>query len=183
VIDPLPAGEILVLTGPPGAGKSTIALAFVDQLALGVLVDGDAFLQSVRGGWIAPWEPASHRQNETVVTATARAADAYAAGDYAVVVDGIVGPWFLDRFVREVRGAVHYAVIRPSAAVAMSRATERGEPWLIDPGPIGHMYAAFADLDDYESHVIDSTELDVDETVAALDDAVASGRLRVPNLS
>jgi len=177
VIDPLPTGEILVVTGPPGSGKSTVAAAFVAQLDRAVVVDGDAFLQSIRRGWIPPWEPASQAQNETVITATARAADAYAAGNYAVVVEGIVGPWFLHRFTEAVRARVHYAVLRPSAEVALHRATSRGEPWLVDPDPIMQMYRAFADLGDYERFVMDSTDLDVEATVAALGDALGAGRL------
>jgi energy-coupling factor transporter ATP-binding protein EcfA2 len=155
----LQPGEVLVVTGPPGAGKSTVAAAFVEQLESAVVVDGDTYFTSVRRGWIAPWEAAAHRQNTVVTEAIGAAVGRYAVGGYPVVVDGIIGPWLLAPFTREAGTTVHYSVLRPSAASAMDRATARGAPWLVEPEPIAKMYAAFENLGDYERHVIDSTEL------------------------
>src|SRR4051812_19701100 len=116
----LAGGHVLVITGPPGAGKSTIAHAFVQSLEHAVVLDGDSYLHPIRRGRTPPWEPASHKQNTTVIEALGRAAGRYATGGYPVVVDGIIGPWFLDHFVLAVAATVHYAVLRPTAAAAMA---------------------------------------------------------------
>lgn len=68
---------------------------------------------------------------------------------------------------------LRYVVIRPTADVAMQRATERGEPWLIDPAPITRMYEQFTALGAYESFVVDTSALTVDESIAAVDRILA----------
>ena len=58
--------SLLVVTGPPGAGKSTVAALVADRLPRSVLVEGDAFFAFVRRDAIEPWLPESHAQNEIV---------------------------------------------------------------------------------------------------------------------
>lgn len=172
-------GEVVVVTGPPGAGKSTTATQLIATTDLGVLIDGDAFFQYVKVGWIAPWEAASAAQNATVIDALSAAVAAYARGGYAVVVDGIIGPWFLDRFRNAVDAPVHYVVIRPSRAAAFARGTARTDPQMNDPIPITKMYDEFAALGVYERHVVDNSMHTVNDTLAAVRAGVAEGRFRI----
>ena len=172
-------GEILVITGPPGAGKSTVAARFVTELDRGVLLDGDSFFQSIRTGWIPPWEPDSSDQNDVVIDALGAAAGRFASGRYRVVVDGIIGPWLLERFAAAAAAPLHYAVLRPAAEVAMARATARGEPWLVEPAPIAKMHRQFADLGDRERYAIDTTDDDIDSTLSQVRDSLSAGRLRL----
>jgi hypothetical protein len=78
----------------------------------------------------APWQPESQAQNAVVIDALASAAITYARGGYHhVVLDGITGPWFLDRLLRRARTGqieVGYVVLRPTQAVAAQRT--RGRP-------------------------------------------------------
>lgn len=61
----------------------------------------------------------------------------------------------------------------------MTRATERGAPWLADPEPIAKMYGAFADLGGHEAHVIDTTHDVAPASVSKLFAALGTGRLRL----
>jgi cytidylate kinase len=172
--------EILVVTGPPGAGKSTMARALVERLDLAVLLQGDWFFESVARGRIPPWTPASHHQNTVVTRAMATAAAEYARGGYAVVLEGIIGPWFLDTFVPAVGDVgVHYVVVRPSADVAMARAVAREAPALVDPEPITKMYLAFEALGAHERHVVDTSGHEVAETVTEVLTRLEEGALRL----
>jgi hypothetical protein len=105
---------LVVVTGPPGAGKSTVARALADKLDRSVLVAGDAFFGFLARDAVAPWLPAAHRQNEVVVQAAAAAADRFVAGGYNTVYDGVIGPWFLADFAAGAAvGHLHYVVLLP----------------------------------------------------------------------
>ena len=58
---------LLVVTGPPGSGKSTAARIPADSFGRSVLVAGDAFFASLARGAIEPWLPEAGPQNEIVV--------------------------------------------------------------------------------------------------------------------
>ena len=73
---------MIVLTGPPGAGKSTVARLLADALPFSVHLHSDDFWRYIRQGRIAPYLPAAHRQNQVVIDALTQAAFAYAAGGY-----------------------------------------------------------------------------------------------------
>jgi cytidylate kinase len=160
---------VLVITGPPGAGKSTVATLVAERHARAVVLHTDDFWHFIRRGALAPWLPEADRQNRTVVEVIAAAAAAYDRGGYDVVVDGILGPWFVGPFLAalgKTRSNVRYVVLRPTAAVALARATARGEGSLTDRAPVLQMYEAFSNLGPYERHVVDSSDHSARETAA-----------------
>jgi hypothetical protein len=68
------------------------------------------------------------RQNEMVVEAIVGTVATFARGGYDVVVDGIVGPWFLPPFRAAAEHdhlAMSYVVLRPDLDTTLSRAKER----------------------------------------------------------
>ena len=92
-------GQILILSGSPGSGKSTAAAA-VARLAGSrkVHLHTDDFWGFIRHGHVEPWLPEAEGQNQTVMAVAAAAAERYAQGGFFVIVDGVVGPWFVEGF-------------------------------------------------------------------------------------
>jgi adenylate kinase family enzyme len=178
---PVP-GPVIVLTGPPGSGKSTVARLLADGLPSGVHLHSDDFWRYIRQGRIAPYLPQAHRQNQTVIDALAQAASAYAAGGYQVICDGIVGPWFIDVFRTAAASravSLHYVILRPDQATALRRAVSRDGHALTDPEPIRSLHRQFTDIGVFEGHVLDSTPLSPQATADAVLHGLAEGTYRL----
>lgn len=92
---------LVVLTGPPGAGKTSVARRLVVSSDLAVHVRGDDFWRFIETGSIPPYLDGSQHQNRVVVSALGAAAAAYAAGGYFTVLDAVVGPWLLPHVVQQ----------------------------------------------------------------------------------
>jgi adenylate kinase family enzyme len=168
-------GRLIVLTGPPGAGKTTVAAILAQRYNPSVHLPADDFWRFIRRGAISPYLPQAHQQNTVVITALARAAATYTNGAYHVIVDGIIGPWFIERFCAAADLAteqIHYLILRPDEATTVHRAIHRGPDALTTTEPVQAMYAQFADLGPYERHVIDSTTLDPAATVERIQRAL-----------
>jgi chloramphenicol 3-O-phosphotransferase len=175
------AGTILVLTGPPGAGKSTIARALAAEgPGLRVWLHVDDFWAAIGSGAIEPWRREAHAQNTVVMSAVASAAGAFARGGYFVVIDGVVGPWFLEPF-RNLGTPLSYVVLRPSAQVALARAKARANG-LAASGPILDLHRQFSSLGDLERCAIDTTLQTPQETVNAVRRALGSPAFRLGDL-
>ena len=173
------AGEVVIVSGPPGSGKSTIAGALAESADQGVHLESDWFLRWIRSGLIPPYLPASHRQNTAVMDAVADAAAGYATAGYVVVWDGIVGPWFLDRVVSRLtaRGVrVRYLVVRAGRDTVLARVRERDGTTEVSGAEV--MWDQFADLGDLERHVV-SGDGDRDEVLGRCRAALAGDGLVV----
>lgn len=173
------AGEILILTGTPGSGKTTAATALARLPGCPkVHLHADDFWTFIKAGAIPPWRPEAHAQNATVIEVLAGAAARYAAGAYFVLVDGIVGPWFLPPF-RATGAPLHYVVLRPDLDEAIRRCGARGGDTLADPAPIAALHRQFDNLGPLAAHALSVAGHSPDDTRAAILAAVASGRFRL----
>ena len=175
-------GDVLVLTGPPAVGKSTVAALIADRWDLSVHLRTDYFWDEfIRRGFLRPWMLESQEQNTTVMRVITAAAVEYAKGGYSVVVDGIVGPWFAELVAETFADhgvAWHYVILLPANDVNVERSRSRSKT--ITQGVLDKMYDEFTShLDGYEKHVVDSTHLDAAQTAAVVCKSMEAGELQV----
>jgi hypothetical protein len=65
--------ELVVVTEPPGAGKSSVSEELAKRWIPSALVPGDAFFGMIKQGYLLPWLPESRHQNTVIIEAAAAA--------------------------------------------------------------------------------------------------------------
>ncbi|WP_299039228.1 AAA family ATPase [uncultured Pseudokineococcus sp.] len=179
--------DLVVVSGPPGAGKSTVAALLVASFERAALVPGDDFFAFWVRGALLPWLPEADEQNTLVLRSAVAASATLAAGGCPVVYDGVLRPGFLPTAAREagrhglaVPGELHYALLLPSRQRCQQQVAERTGHGFTDAAATAHMHADFtADLVHLEErHVLADPPAEPAAVAAVLLERYRAGRLR-----
>jgi cytidylate kinase len=170
-------GELIVVTGPPGAGKSSVAGQLATVRSPSALVPGDTFFAMIKKGYVRPWLPEAHRQNEVIIEAAAAAASRLSEISF-VVFEGIVGPWFLPTFASAAQPTdVHYVV--PPLSICIERVRSRGDHGLSDAAVTSDLYRQFVDAGIDDRHLIIESDAPPAQLVELIMEKLNDGSLRI----
>ena len=173
-------GEIVVVTGPPGAGKSATADSLADLFDPSALVPGDDFFGYLRKGALEPWVEGAHAQNTCVLEAAA-AAVGRLSQQRDVVYDGVLGPWFLGTFRRAAAVThLHYALLLPPLEVCLRRVETREGHGFTDLEAAEHLWWQMRRADVAPQHVLSPQDQSPAELAAVITRSVEQGTLRHP---
>lgn len=161
--------KLIVLNGPSGIGKSTVALALQKELPLSLLLDLDALRRLIEGY--------RERRMESAVLSYKHAlalTDAHLEAGYSVIVEKVMlkADWFLDglRALSEKYGAQYHEIfLTASKQAVITRAHERGfKPGsLLTPVRVEEIWEESQELMARREgmQIIDTTEMNIKETV------------------
>jgi len=174
---------VLIISGPPGVGKTTVAALLAQRSSAGVHLESDQFFHFISAGYVEPWKPESHGQNTVVMGVVAAAAAGYADAGYSTTIEGIVSPrWFLEPLCAALERSGHavaYPVLRAPLAVCIQRAESRAAQPLTNASVIEQLWREFAELGAFERHVLDAGDRSPDELADEIELRVMEGKLSV----
>jgi predicted kinase len=183
----MPRASLLLLTGSPGCGKTTLAPLVADRHHPSVCLDLDWFFATLRRGAVEPWREGAHAQNRVVLKAAAEAAAAFAAGGYFTVAEGILYPFMLDLFATACEPhaiSMNYAVLRAPIGVVQQRVQDRRiEPphagALADAAVVDDLWTQFESHGVEERHRVDSGERGPAAVAEEIDRRLRAGDFRL----
>jgi broad-specificity NMP kinase len=174
---------LLLLTGSPGTGKTTVAPLVADRHERSVCLNLDWFFSKLRRGAIDPWREEAHAQNRAVLHAAAEACAIFAAEGYVTVAEGIIYPFMLDLFATAGAShgiALHYSVLRAHREVVQQRVVDRRvEPQhadaLADAAVVDDLWAQFEAQGVEERHRVEAGGRGPDDVAQEIDRRFRSG--------
>jgi broad-specificity NMP kinase len=183
----VPAGSLLLLTGSPGCGKTTVAPLVADRHEFSACLDLDWFFAKLRRGAVDPWRKEAHAQNRVVLHAAAEAVAAMADGGYFTVAEGILYPFMLDLFAAACDPydiTAHYAVLRASIELVQQRVHDRKvQPQhvgaLADAAVVDDLWTQFENHGVDERHLVDMGTRGPAEVAAEIDRRLGAGDFRL----
>ncbi|MEO6651712.1 MAG: AAA family ATPase [Ilumatobacteraceae bacterium] len=177
--DTLGVVSLLVVSGPPGAGKSTVARILADRHSPSALVEGDEFFRFLRAGRIDPWRVEARDQNAVITDIQATVAGRYCSAGYRAIYDGVLGSWFLERFVVAAGVPVDFAVMLPTIETCLHRIRTRVGHDFHNEDAARALHRQFSVESPDARHVVDSSQSSAAETAAEIESRRAAGSLRV----
>ncbi|MSQ42169.1 MAG: AAA family ATPase [Dehalococcoidia bacterium] len=174
--------HVLLLSGPPGAGKSAVAAAICERYDRMLLVEVDELRQWVKAGYRHPWAEdalAAEQRLLALRNACAIAREAVALRYAVVIADPMLAeqvPWYRE-LLEGIGCEVHFVLLLPTLAAALARDAGRGADSI--PERVRALHAqlsAEAASGRFPGVVLDTTQdANAQLTADRLQDAVATG--------
>ena len=177
--------QVLILTGPPGAGKTSVAFALAERFDRMVLVPVDDLRHWVRAGYRHPWTgDAQTAEQLRMATDSAIAVTRNAVGyRYSVIVDDVVIGPDAEAYRAGLAGLdaqVQFVTLLPSLERTLERDTARGAASIPDRVRTLHQQLAEAVAIGAQPGAILDTSADDDARMSAdrVQDAISRGLAR-----
>lgn len=163
--------HIYLISGPPGAGKSTVALELSDSLPKSIHIECDKIYNMVKGGFVKPWQDGARALLEVMYDAFVAIATVYVNAGFTVVSDYV---WNLDEVESIKRKfpsdfSIQLCFLLPSLKVNLQRDANR--EFVIGEDRVQKYHLEFEQIKkSYPKYFFDNTGISAQEIVRKLID-------------
>ncbi|HXH21670.1 MAG TPA: AAA family ATPase [Dehalococcoidia bacterium] len=171
--------DILILTGPPGSGKSAVAEALGERYDRVAHVEVEVLRRFITPtGFAKPHHPEREHQYRLGIRNACAIARNFIEERFGVIIDDIVpDASALELYLEGLKPAgvpVHFVRLMPSLEVCLERDRQRKE-WRAPPGRVEKVYREMEAAGPFAGVTIDSSQQSVQETADSVQAATTSG--------
>ncbi len=160
--------KIVLITGPPGAGKSTISNKLAESVSKGVAIDVDVIRAMVRAGYALPWLNTQETKNQRDL-ATKNVCDiaenSINLGFDVFINDVLSNNKLIEDYKKALGKSINFFLLLPSKETLMRRLKERKEEdiMFVRAKVLHETFSNIKDKIDWT--VIDNSSLTIEETL------------------
>ena len=171
--------DILILTGPPGAGKSTVAQALAERYDRVAHIEVDVLRHFITPtGFAKPGQPERAHQASLGIRNACSLACNFIAERFAVIIDDVViDKEDLDLYLEGLQAAavpVHFVRLMPRLEVCQKRNRGRNDGRM-PAERVETVHREFVTCGEFAGVTIDSSEMNAYETADRLQALTTSG--------
>ena len=160
--------DLYIITGPAGAGKSTISRKIAESKSKSVLIEGDDIYHQVVGGYVQAWKQGNHLDIFWKICIDM--IDIYLSNGYTVVFNYIVNPENIkalqDKF-KEYK--IKFIILITDEGTLLSRDKERPKDCQMGERCLT-LLNNFKNKNYNKNNFLDTSNLSVDETLEEIEE-------------